>query len=38
MDSITPKKVSELTTLMKVLSQAYQAQYDGWGTEVIPKE
>lgn len=38
MDSITPKKVSELTTLMKVLSQAYQAQYDGWGTEVVPKE
>ena len=38
MDSITPKKVSELTTLMKVLSQVYQARYDGWGTEVIPKE
>lgn len=38
MDSITPKKVSELTRLMKVLSQVYQARYDGWGTEVIPKE
>ncbi len=38
MDSITPKKVSELTMLMKVLSQVYQARYDGWGTEVIPKE
>jgi len=38
MDSITPAKVSELTTLMKVLSQVYQARYDGWGTEVIPKE
>lgn len=38
MDSITPKKVSELTTLMNVLSQVYQARYDGWGTEVIPKE
>lgn len=38
MDSITPTKVSELTTLMKVLSQVYQARYDGWGTEVIPKE
>ena len=38
MDSITPDKISELTTLMKVLSQVYQAQYDGWGTELIPKE
>ena len=38
MDSITPTKISELTTLMKVLSQVYQAQYDGWGTELIPKE
>lgn len=38
MDSITPKKVSELTMLMNVLSQVYQARYDGWGTEVIPKE
>ncbi len=38
MDSITPKKVSELTKLMNVLSQVYQARYDGWGTEVIPKE
>ncbi len=38
MDSITPDKISELTTLMKVLSQVYQAQYDGWGTELVPKE
>jgi hypothetical protein len=38
MDSITPSKISELTTLMKVLSQVYQAQYDGWGTELKPKE
>jgi len=38
MDSITPKKISELTTLMNVLSQVYHAQYDGWGTEVAPKE
>ena len=38
MDSITPNKISELTIMMKVLSQVYQAQYDGWGTEVIPKE
>lgn len=38
MDSITPNKISELTTLMKVLCQVYQAQYDGWGTELIPKE
>ncbi|MGA9270674.1 MAG: DUF695 domain-containing protein [Lutimonas sp.] len=38
MDSITPKKISQLTTMMKVLSQVYQAQYDGWGTEVVPKE
>lgn len=37
MDSITPKKISDLTTLMKVLSQVYQAQYDGWGTELVPK-
>ncbi len=38
MDSITPNKISELTIMMKVLSQVYQGQYDGWGTEVIPKE
>lgn len=38
MDSITPRKISELTTLMKVLSQVYQAKYDGWGTDLIPKE
>lgn len=38
MDSITPDKISELTTLLKVLSQVYQAQYDGWGTELVPKE
>jgi len=38
MDSITPKKIAELTSLMKVLSQVYQARYDGWGTEVVPKE
>ncbi len=38
MDSITPKKISQLTMMMKVLSQVYQAQYDGWGTEVVPKE
>ena len=38
MDSIPPKKISQLTTMMKVLSQVYQAQYDGWGTEVVPKE
>ena len=38
MDSITPSKISELTTLMKILSEVYKAQYDGWGTELIPKE
>ena len=38
MDSITPKKISELTTMMKILSQVYQAQYDGWGTDLILKE
>ncbi len=38
MDSITPTKISELTTMMKVLSEVYQAQYDGWGTELIIKE
>ncbi len=38
MDSITPTKISELTTMMKVLSEVYQAQYDGWGTDLVPKE
>jgi hypothetical protein len=38
MDSITPIKISELTTLMKILSEVYQAKYDGWGTELVPKE
>lgn len=38
MDSITPKRISDLTTLMKILSAAYQGQYDGWGTDLLEKE
>jgi hypothetical protein len=38
MDSITPKKIYELTTMMKILSQVYQARYDGWGTDLILKD
>ena len=38
MDSITPSKIYELTRTMKVLGEVYQAQYDGWGTDLIVRE
>lgn len=38
MDSITPDNISDLTSLMKILSETYQGQYDGWGTELIQKK
>jgi hypothetical protein len=38
MDSITPVQVLDLTTMMKILTELYQGQYDGWGTEPVIKD
>lgn len=38
MDSITPDRISDLTSLLKILSEVYQGQYDGWGTELQTKD
>ncbi len=38
MDSIMPPKISQLTSLLSVLSEIYGGYYDGWGTELIPAE
>lgn len=36
-DSITPTSIYQLTTMMRVLSTAFNAEYDGWSTELRVK-
>lgn len=33
-DSITPKSINEITSLLKALCYSLNASYDGWGTEL----
>jgi len=36
-DSINPASIYQLTTMMRVLSTAFNAEYDGWSTELRVK-
>lgn len=38
MDSVTPSYIFDLTMMMKILSEAHQGMYDGWGTQPVFKE
>jgi len=37
-DSINPASIYQLTTMMRVLSTAFNAEYDGWSTELRVKQ
>lgn len=37
-DSIMPPKISELTSMLSILSEIYGGYYDGWGTDLLPAE
>ncbi len=38
LDSISPVKIRELTSMLSILSEIYGGLYDGWGTEPVPAQ